>query len=343
MREKILQLQLGIQHFLVDAVCLACVLGLAGVKLTGTSREDYIYLFFLIAMYNSLAFCTQWLTGLCCDIVSKDKTVHAVYAFCLVLGTILCIIENYYAGIFFLGLGNSLFHVVGGRYVINHSHGKAGPLGAFVAPGALGVYIGTVWAEGLLLFCGAMVLNMIFIVLKYPEENEIMKKNENPLCVSRIILITAMVLLCIVCRAASGSVVLPGSKFPELFRWVPVLFVFAGKTLGGYIGDRMGIRLTGVFALLLGTFMFFGEWNITFLLGQFLMNLLMALTLWVLVKVLPELPGLAFGLAAAVLYPGSLIRLTWDPILVLILLSCGSIFCFWFACYLLPEKDTRTE
>ena len=152
-----------------------------------------------------------------------------------------------------------------------------------------------------------------------------------------------MVLLCIICRAASGSVSLAGSKFPEYLGWLPVVFVFAGKTVGGYIGDRLGICLTGVLALLFGTLMFFGEWNITFLLGQFLMNLLMALTLWLLVKVLPGFPGLAFGLAATVLYPGSLIRLTWNPLLVLIMLSCSSIFCFWAACYVLKEKKESVE
>ena len=121
MSTKLLQIQLGIQHFLVDAVCLACVLGLAEEKLTG-SRTDYIYLLFLIAIYNTLAFCTQWMTGWFCDEIRKDKYVHVFYTVCLIAGALLCIREQFYYGIVLLGIGNSFFHVVGGRFVILHSH-----------------------------------------------------------------------------------------------------------------------------------------------------------------------------------------------------------------------------
>lgn len=338
MQRKILQVLFCFQHFLVDAICLACVLGIASRILNGSSHRDYLYLLFLIAMYNTLAFCTQWITGWFCDTIQQDKIIHIFYVICLFTGVIFCIYGNLYTGIIFLGLGNSFFHTVGGRYVILNSSGKAGPLGTFVAPGALGVYIGTVWPDGLLLFCMMLILNVIFIYFYYPAEKGDKSYSKFQGSKLRISVVILMVLLCITCRAASGSVSLPGSQLPEYLDWLPVLFVFSGKIVGGYAGDRFGICLTGVLALVCGTFMFFCEWNITFLLGQFLMNLLMALTLWLLVKVLPELPGLAFGLAATVLYPGSLIRLTWEPLLVLILLSCGSIFCFWVACYNLKEK-----
>ena len=41
------------------------------------------------------------------------------------------------------------------------------------------------------------------------------------------------------------------------------------------------------------------------LLGQFLLNLTMPVTLWLLYRAMPAEPGFAFGLAAAALWPGT--------------------------------------
>lgn len=110
------------------------------------------------------------------------------------------------------------------------------------------------------------------------------------------------------------------------------------------MGDRFGIWPTGTIALLIGTLcLAFGNSHITFLLGQFLMNLLMPLTLYILAQTLPNYPGLAFGIAASFLFPGSLVRLTWDPQLVLLILSSGSIFCFGTAWLLFLKDKTKSH
>ena len=42
---------------------------------------------------------------------------------------------------------------------------------------------------------------------------------------------------------------------------------------------------------------------------EFIANLMMAITLYILVRLFPSSPGLMFGLAAAVLFPGSLMQM----------------------------------
>lgn len=41
--------------------------------------------------------------------------------------------------------------------------------------------------------------------------------------------------------------------------------------------------------------------------GQFLLNLTMPVTLWLLYLAMPDSPGFAFGLAASALWPGTLV------------------------------------
>jgi len=52
---------------------------------------------------------------------------------------------------------------------------------------------------------------------------------------------------------------------------------------------------------------FFSEWMFPSLMGQFLLNLTMPVTLWLLYLAMPDSPGFAFGLAASALWPGTLV------------------------------------
>ena len=337
---------LNLQHFLVDAICLACIMGTVKSQFDITQERQAIVLALLIVLYNTLAFCTQWTTGLCCDILQNDRAVHPVYTLFLLAGADICHWSPI-VGIILIGIGNSLFHVVGGRTIIRHFGSKAAPLGLFVAPGALGVYFGTIFHNCLWLYCITLLLNAIAIMKLQKGETESIpltleqSENETPHIKSQTAIVI-LVLFCVICRAASGSVSLPGKQFTAPWLWMPVAFVFLGKCLGGFLGDSIGICLVGTIALLLGTIcLAFGHSHITFLVGQFLMNLLMPLSLYILTQILPNYPGLAFGIAASVLFPGSLVRLSGNPRLILMILSIGSILCFETAC-LLSQQINKT-
>ena len=67
------------------------------------------------------------------------------------------------------------------------------------------------------------------------------------------------------------------------------------------------------------------------LIGQLLLNLSMPVTLWLLYRLMPQDPGLAFGLAASALWPGTIfgmyIKLTGPAAKALIIL------CFLFGLF----------
>ena len=338
------QLLLGVQHFLVDAICIACLWGPV-TALCGNTQTGHFWVVFFISLYNLLAFCTQWMTGLACDLLKNDRLMHGIAAAALASGTICCYFWPL-LGVGLIGMGNSLFHVVGGRYVIMNAHDNAGPLGMFVAPGALGLFIGGIFASFSWVFCCIMLINTVAIcrMLKDTAPARVISEEdaEQPprfvfdhVCLLAVVLI----LICISCRAASGAIPFPGKKIPEFWQWLPVLMVFAGKSLGGFIGDRLGYIKAGSIALIAGTVLLaFCSHPAGYITGQLLMNLLMALTLWQMSKVIPRYPGLAFGLAATVLVPGSWVRFSVEPLKVFLCLSGISLICFIITQMIIKRK-----
>jgi hypothetical protein len=105
------------------------------------------------------------------------------------------------------------------------------------------------------------------------------------------------------------------------------LSVFAGKALGGFICDAAGPKNTALVSLPIAAALiaFCYNWTAPSLTGQFLLNLTMPVTLFLIYKALPDSPGFAFGLAASALWPGTiagqLIALT-GPALGALILIC---------------------
>ena len=263
--------------------------------------------------------------------------MHVVAAMTLTFGAAVCRLLPV-LGVILIALGNSLFHVAGGRFVILNAKGKAGPLGLFVAPGAAGLYIGGILNAFEWLFCILLCLNTVAICVGL--QDVILTEHSKQRCHDKkYYLAVALVLICIVCRAASGSVQFPGKNIPEILSWLPVLMVFTGKSLGGFIGDRFGYIAAGTLALLSGTLcLTFCSNPAGYVVGQMLMNLLMPLTLWQLTKLIPDFPGLAFGLAATVLVPGTWVRFTATPVNMFLLLSAISLICFVLVQIIIKRK-----
>ena len=97
----------------------------------------------------------------------------------------------------------------------------------------------------------------------------------------------------------------------------------AGKTAGGFILDKIKAGWLIVFSVVLaGPLIAFFTHNVTLsIIGQFLINCSMPLTLIMLYRMLPDYPGFSFGLAASFLFPGMIIGLRIslsNPIILLI-------------------------
>lgn len=131
-------------HFLVDGVC---ALAMFGGFLSG--ERGYFY----ILVYNFCAFALQMPLGAALDMLNvpgREKG-KGDPAFWTAAAGVFCTMAGAFIHPAVLGLGNALFHVGGGVGCIREDHARKWQgrgLGVFVAPGALGLYLGTVIAKG---------------------------------------------------------------------------------------------------------------------------------------------------------------------------------------------------
>lgn len=326
-------------HFLVDALCGATVLGPASFK-------QPEMLLAIVAIYNMLAFCTQFMTGVFCDEIGKDRLMFYLSAMFLIAGALLFMFP--WGSAVSLGIGNSLFHVAAGREVIRTyspvERACAWPLGAFVSPGALGICLGCLFPNAmypisLALFVVLLVAFAIFSPVCQAERPQCSDMPKNANCILAVIL----VVFCVFCRAAAGGCI--GMKWREFWQFSLALGVIMvlGKMLGGFVADKFGYCITGVLSLVISWILlsFFADILPLALLGQFAANLMMAVTLYMLVKLCPDKPGLMFGLAASVLYPGSLVKRFYSGPVTFTSLYFASILFFVVACVLLYVLNRR--
>lgn len=297
---------LSFMHAFVDGICASTVLG----QLTPVFPAETVL---IILLYNLLAFSTQGLTGLLVDRLGRHREYTLLSSALVILGLMLpC--ASLTAAILktcLVGLGNSLFHVAAGAKVILASPKKALPMGIFVAPGAMGLTLGTLFPSlgglfAVLLAACAVALCFLSKMAPLPQ-NAPAARSFSSLSAGAV-LAGAGLLFCIFSRAFGGSAVSLPWKTTVTATLLATTAVVAGKMLGGLLCDRFGpIKLCAISipsaALLL---LLCSQWMLPSLLGQLLLNLSMPVTLWLLCQLLPESPGFAFGLAASCLYPGTL-------------------------------------
>ena len=316
----------AIAHLLVDGVCLAALFG---------AGADTSQLMTAVMLYNTLAFTTQCLVGLWTDHTGLSKKAEPLSMLLVAAGYFLP--APLLARVAMIGLGNSCFHVCGGTVTLEQSGGKSSPLGVFVAPGAIGVLLGRsfprlghVLAALLILFAAAS----FFAYRKDGARQDAAGPDALKTCALPDYqgdafpgVAAALLTAAVAVRAIGGSC----AEFPwntgAATAAAMTFFVFAGKTAGGFLCDRIGAVKSSAVSILPAALLtaFLGANMPASLLGQFLLNLSMPVTLWLLYKLMPKEPGLAFGLAASALWPGTLagmmIKLSGSARVALILIS----------------------
>lgn len=308
-------------HLLVDGLCAATVFG-------ALEAEEKLPL--MILVYNTLAFSTQCLVGLAADRLRRDRIAAAAGMVCVVLGYALPVPGWLRVGL--IGLGNSVFHVAGGRMTLLESHGKAWPLGVFVAPGAVGLTLGTLWPRLGTVFAVLLTVSAVLNLL-LPETETGGAERE----ASGSLLVPILLTLAVAVRAVGGSAVSFPWKTGAAGALLLTAFVFAGKLAGGLLSERIGARKTAWVSILPAAVLiaFCSAWAAPSLLGQLALNLTMPVTLWLLWRAMPDAPGLAFGLTASALWPGmitgQLMTLTGPALWICVVLSFG--FGLWAILY----------
>ena len=320
----------SLAHLLVDGVCAATVFG---------PVRDAADLTTLVLLYNTLAFSTQCLVGLAADRLRRQGAAAAASMALVAAGFLLPLPAL--LRICLIGAGNSLFHVAGGVMTLTRSGGRAGPLGVFVAPGAVGLTLGTLWPRLGTVFAVLLILCVGAVIplektASAPPAPEVREKAGVSLAVPLLLTLAVAV------RAVGGSAVAFPWKSGAAMALVLTACVFAGKTLGGFLCDRLGAGKTAMASILPAAVLiaFCSTWAVPSLAGQLLLNLTMPVTLWLLYRAMPSSPGFAFGLAASALWPGTiagqLMHLTgpllWLCVMVSFLFGLGAIL--WSERYL---------
>ena len=307
-------------HFVVDFACVSTML-CAVSRVLGESGQGSMEVVALsILLYDIVAFTLQLPIGIALD--QLDKNSHAaLLSYALVgAGVILSLVPIAlleWPAILLLAIGNALFHSAGGLSVLNISQKHAGPLGIFIATGAIGVFLGTQSAQmGRLQIAFSLLVLLFLCALITLVVQKVNKKYWNVHNVSfdiselssNTLFAIALLSFVVALRSYVGMVMAFPWKSEMLLLALSILGVFAGKALGGVVADRIGFRTTAIFSLIVAATLFVPSWEIPVmgLLGVFFFNFTMSITLASLANILPNAKGTAFGLASFSLAVGAL-------------------------------------
>jgi FSR family fosmidomycin resistance protein-like MFS transporter len=321
----------SLAHALVDAACVAALFAIVT-----PNRTDPANAYQLVLIYDVIAFATQPVFGLLVDTIKAPAKIAATGM--LLVAVSILMMRAPLLAIVTAGIGNAVFHVAGGFASLNLAPGKASLPGIFVAPGALGLTIGILigksggfvaWPFLLLL------LGLAGLMLRLPRL-EVQAQRQLPGDLRWFKTVIVLLLLSVAIRSLVGqSLVLPW-KSDQTLLLALTLAVVLGKALGGVLADRYGWTAVAVSGLVvsLPLLAFFAPLPALAILGTFLFNLSMPVTLVCLAEMLPGESGFAFGLTALALILGALPAfmpmqtLTGTPgfIFVAILVSSAALY-----------------
>ena len=302
-------------HFCVDGLCLCCL------YLVTTGIQDLLKYF---VVYNVLAFLTQPLTGMLADRVKQRHWILLSSIILLILAVIetVCVIPYCTAAPVFLlmvlsillGIGNSLFHVWGGKETAVRTGNDIRALGVFVSTGAFGLAVGSVFLSRALMF--GLLLGICILALAYLRID-----TAKPIVTTEVDIesklypkpLVWVVLILIMLIVAGRS--FTGESFTKVIDKTPMVVLLIGaltmmgKMAGGWLVKWLGM-VTSIILLLVGVTICIaakGSHIGIALAGLFMVNCTMPITLYWANVMLKGREGLAFGLLAASLIPGYLI------------------------------------
>ena len=277
--EKRLVAAYSAAHFAVDLCCAMLVLPAA------RAASDKAM---ALLIYNFCAFARQMPLGLWAD--SLDRNGMLAAAGCGLTAAAFLLPASLVAAVV-AGVGNALFHLGGGIDVLNASGEKAAALGIFVSPGAVGLYVGTLWGgeaavSALLPPAGLLALGGGILLLCRRTFGSLRSGNApveaEPAGGSWLPLIPLF--LVVVLRSWMGL----GQSFPWKAEWSLSLVaaLALGKAAGGFLMDAVGPRRAAGWSLGLAAvlYLFSGD-PIPGIFAVFPFNMTTPMTLWAAAKI----------------------------------------------------------
>lgn len=211
-------------------------------------------------------------------------------------------------------MGNSLFHVWGGKQVAVETGNDIRALGTFVATGAFGLSLGYVFFSWQLLRIFVLAISLLS-VLYITIDVEPIGVTDHPttkrfeIGTSVICLIILALMMAVMLRVLVSETFTIGMTKSDAVVLLIGGVSMLGKMAGGWIAHRFGITgtLAGVILLAFACHLCRNQGMVVVLVGLFAVNCTMPITLYLANAVLPDKEGLAFGLLAAALIPGYLL------------------------------------
>ena len=225
-------------HGVLDAVCFYVIYAIIGNLVWAVAG------FFL---YDFLQLGLQPFLGNFFDNKKGIKTCGIVGCALVALSPLLGFLPM--VALLFAGVGNAMFHIAGGSYVLKNCQGNAATLGLFVAPGAIGIVVGKLVATGKYLepWAVALILAVCLVWLMIPPKTTKQANTYTGDFETVGLNVLVLCLVSIVLRSFVGSAValswLNGlSDSSKLMAPIIIgLAVFLGKLSGGFLCDRISI------------------------------------------------------------------------------------------------------
>ncbi len=321
----------GIAHALVDMVCAGVLFSVVNTQLFGV-----VIMSGLIITYNLLAFGLQIFVGFFTDFL-KIPRLTALAGLILTGIAAVILVPFPIAAVIFAGVGNALFHVGGGIISLNLTPRKAAAPGIFVAPGAIGLMAGTLLGKNgdFIAWPFVLALALFCLMIFRVKKPDIYPVKESPVSPNgfKVEYVLYLVLFVIAVRSLIGFAVVFPWKSDISLLVVLTLSVALGKGLGGFLADKFGWMPVGVGSLAASIPLLTLGAGIPVLgmLGMFLFNITMPITLTMVSNMLPGKPGTAFGLACMALVLGTLPSFTGNrsvlnnPVFIAIMIAVSAI------------------
>ena len=305
-------------HFLVDCLCLCCLY---------LTALDMVQMMTIFVTYNVCAFLTQPLTGWLADRMKQRHWMllgaDGLLAVAVLGAGVVESLGDAHTSEWLmlgvatlLGLGNSLFHVWGGKEVARQTGNDIRALGVFVSTGAFGLAVGAVFASWGLLYLLLLFICLLSVACIRMELKELIPHSSflipnssflTPHSLFPIGVVAAM-MLAVAIRSFAGESYTTGiDKTPLLLLTLGATSML-GKMAGGWLVRGLGM-VKAIILMVVGAtlcWMVKSQHLALMLLGLFLVNCTMPVTLYWANAALKGREGLAFGLLAAALMPGYL-------------------------------------
>lgn len=298
----------GIGHFIVDFVCAIYVLG--KIPYISGSTAEYIV---AVILYNFFAFAFQVPLGIILDKIKIYKYVSIIGM--SIIG--ICYLVTIPSALFvasIIGIGNALYHLEGGVNAYSVSEKKAFLNGLFVAPGALGIFLGTMFHNQLITTYIPLILIFISIIalliIQKDNVNErLVKMKKNKMDRFSLILIVLLIGVSIIVRSIGGSAIIYSWKTGFLLGLIYTVSVVFGKAFGGLLADKIGLAKVATVSLIISSICLVLGHNIQIFayIGILFFNIPMAITLTILENTLSNRIACAVGLNTMFLFIGYLI------------------------------------